>query len=116
MDLAPLARMVVFGDMRVPIAVLLFVAKICYCQVEDLEYPEDAFQALQDTAKAAEFFSGPVAERVIGQLQMETSRSLALKLQPVLKGVNNVSEHCAKDMEKVLDDISRFKLYALQCE
>ena len=108
--------MVVFGDMRVPIAVLLFVAKICYCQVEDLEYPEDAFQALQDTAKAAEFFSSPEAERVIGKLQMETSRSLALRLQPVLRGVNNVSEHCAKDMEKLLDDIASFKLYALQCE
>ena len=108
--------MVVFGDLGVLIAVLLVVAKICNCQVEDLEYPEDAFQALQDTAKAAEFFSSPVAERVIGQLQMETSQSLALKLQPVLTGVNNVSEHCAKDMKTLLDDIASFKLYALQCE
>ena len=108
--------MVAFRDLRVPIAVLLFLAKICFCQVEDPEYPEDAFQALQDTAKAAELFSSPVAERMIGKLQMETSRSLALKLQPVLRGVNNVSEHCTKDIEKLLDDIASLKLYALQCE
>ena len=44
--------MVAFREMRVPISVLIFVAKISFCQVvePDLEYPEDAFQALQDTA------------------------------------------------------------------
>ena len=29
---------------------------------------------------------------------------------------NNVTEHCAKDTEKLLDDKASFKLYALQCE